>query len=294
MSWSGFKKAVNRAGTQMMMRSGKVEGSVDREFDVQEANFKRLAEFTDRLHESMAKMLDHFTDLLEVQLNVAVTLDSFYGVYDFDQESDRRKVHGQSGVNNRDGISLEYLKVIDAIKREILPSVLDPFSITVLTPIAEFKAYTDELGRLVKKRYRKKLDYDMLRFKADKIEEQAEFAEKETDKHERTLEGFRVAEKTYFDLNDRLKLELAQFVSMRLAVLDPTFESFIKVQLKFFTDVYQKLATLSPNPQDIHLPTAQPKVQVDAMSRQQYAEGKLDESIQDILLKMKRLNIQEM
>ena len=40
MSWNGFKKAVGRAGTQVMMKAGQVEKTIDRDFESEERRFR--------------------------------------------------------------------------------------------------------------------------------------------------------------------------------------------------------------------------------------------------------------
>lgn len=40
MSWNGFKKAINRAGTSVMMKTGQVEKTVDKEFEVEERRYR--------------------------------------------------------------------------------------------------------------------------------------------------------------------------------------------------------------------------------------------------------------
>ncbi|KAA1134690.1 hypothetical protein PGTUg99_002890 [Puccinia graminis f. sp. tritici] len=40
MSWSGFKKTVNRAGTTLMQKTGQLEKTTDREFQEHENRFK--------------------------------------------------------------------------------------------------------------------------------------------------------------------------------------------------------------------------------------------------------------
>lgn len=42
MSWRGFQKVVNRAGTGIMMKTGQVERTVDSEFSEEESKYKVL------------------------------------------------------------------------------------------------------------------------------------------------------------------------------------------------------------------------------------------------------------
>lgn len=42
MSWSGFKKSINRAGTGIMMKTGQVERTIDSEFADEESKYRAL------------------------------------------------------------------------------------------------------------------------------------------------------------------------------------------------------------------------------------------------------------
>lgn len=42
MSWSGFKKSINRAGTGIMMKTGQVERTVDTDFADEEAKYRQM------------------------------------------------------------------------------------------------------------------------------------------------------------------------------------------------------------------------------------------------------------
>lgn len=40
MSWTGFKKAVGRAGTQIQMKTGHVDKTIDRDFEAEERRYR--------------------------------------------------------------------------------------------------------------------------------------------------------------------------------------------------------------------------------------------------------------
>lgn len=42
MSWGGFKKSFNRAGTTLMQRTGQVERTIDSDFQEEVARYKLL------------------------------------------------------------------------------------------------------------------------------------------------------------------------------------------------------------------------------------------------------------
>ncbi|KAH3669315.1 hypothetical protein OGAPHI_001436 [Ogataea philodendri] len=300
MSWSGFKKAVNRAGAHVILRTNKGEASVDPEFDLQEANFKKLESYTNDLDQELDTFVTNFENLLETQLNMAKTLDSFYGDYSFDLKADKRADHseeaGDGKTNVRDGISLTYLKMIEDIKDSILPEVLQPMNVTVMEPIGELQKYNDEINKLIKKRARKKVDYDVLRFKLSKLQnehagietqakdqqrgEKSDQLQKTYDKLQRVKVEFDEAETVYTDINTRLKNEIEQFVGLRLSLVDPTFESFIKIQLKLYNDIFDRLEQ-----KDLH---------IDAMTTQEHQEEKIDARLEEILMRMSALDIKSL
>jgi bridging integrator 3 len=43
MSWAGFKKNVNRATTQVMMKTGHVERTSDRDYEVEERYLRAIS-----------------------------------------------------------------------------------------------------------------------------------------------------------------------------------------------------------------------------------------------------------
>ncbi|KAG7724775.1 hypothetical protein KL933_004597 [Ogataea haglerorum] len=300
MSWLGFKKAVNRAGAHVILRTNKGEPSVDPEFDAQEANFRKLESYTNELDKELGRFVSNFENLLETQINMAKTLDSFYGDYSFDLKADKRAEAADPAdehkVNLRDGISLDYLQMVEDIKNNILPEILEPMSITVVEPIKELKKYNDEINKLIKKRARKKVDYDVSRFKFSKLQSEYEAAERQaaeqnhaekTDQLQKSmdkLQKFKVeydeAETIYMDINTRLKNEIEQFIALRLSLVDPTFESFIKIQLKLYSDIFARL-------EEKHQ-------QLDAMTVQEHEEDKIDARLEEILSRMRALDIKNL
>ncbi|VEU19868.1 DEKNAAC100268 [Brettanomyces naardenensis] len=306
MSWSGFKKAVNRAGAHVMMKASKhSEVSVDAEFDQKEESFKKFDRLTSELEQDMSMFMKNFEDLIEVQLNIVKTIDSFYGDYSFELGCDRSSSVNQGNesgavdgehVNPRDGISLEYLKLLNEIKDMVLPELLEPLQITVMDPVTELKSYNEEIQRLIKKRGRKKFDYDVLKTKFDKAQREVDILGyevrrdeasekkdqliKQMERLDRVKEEFGQAESIYIDLNGRLKSEVDQYLSLRYSLLDPTFESFIKIQMKLYGDMYERLTSSN--------------LSIDAMTIDEHNADNLDNRLDEILGKMKSLGLLNM
>ncbi|KAI0460718.1 hypothetical protein LJB42_002446 [Komagataella kurtzmanii] len=273
MSWSGFKKAVNRAGTQVLMKTNHLDESLDEEFDLQEKNFRIIQQFTQELYNRLSSLLENHHNCLKANLAVATTLNSYYG------------------TSTTDGFEGKYLEIVNRIKDDVLPNSVEPFNYTILQPLETLKQYNEEFDLLIKKRYRKKLDYDMLQSKLSKLtteKEQLEFDKRnnsldsQTERHLesvcKSITESLETEEEYLQLNSKLKVELSEFMSLRLSYLDPIFESFIKVQSKIFMDIYDTLKSGLPY--------------VDSLSKEDYQSKILDSRIDNILSKMEALNLQ--
>jgi len=55
---SGFKKAVNRAGTSVMMKTGHVEKTIDRDYEIEERRFRTMESAANRLQKEAKGYLD--------------------------------------------------------------------------------------------------------------------------------------------------------------------------------------------------------------------------------------------
>jgi bridging integrator 3 len=88
---SGFKKAVNRAGTSVMMKTGHVEKTIDRDYEIEERRFRTMESAANRLQKEAKGYLDSLRGTLITltmslivamtasQTRIAETIDAFYG-----------------------------------------------------------------------------------------------------------------------------------------------------------------------------------------------------------------------
>lgn len=88
---SGFKKAVNRAGTSVMMKTGHVEKTIDRDYEIEERRFRTMESAANRLQKEAKGYLDSLrgTPMILImflivamtasQTRIAETIDAFYG-----------------------------------------------------------------------------------------------------------------------------------------------------------------------------------------------------------------------
>lgn len=58
MSWGGFKKSINRAGTTILQKTGQVDRTVDSEFQDEVARFKQMEKETLALQKEAKAYLD--------------------------------------------------------------------------------------------------------------------------------------------------------------------------------------------------------------------------------------------
>lgn len=110
MSWSGFKKATSRAGTQLMMKTGHVEKTTDREYEVEERRYRTLEAASLRLQKEAKGYLDSLRAMTASQMRIAETIDAFYG---------------ESGA--RDGVSRSYKQAVEDLDAETVKALDGPY-----------------------------------------------------------------------------------------------------------------------------------------------------------------------
>ncbi|KAI6789956.1 BAR-domain-containing protein [Hortaea werneckii] len=152
MSWNGFKKATSRMGTQVMMKTGHVERTMDRPYEVEERRYRTLESSATRLQKEAKGYLDSLRAMTASQMRIAETIDAFYG---------------ESGAN--DGVSRSYKQAVEDLDAETVKALDGPYRTTVLEPINRFCAYFPDINECIKKREHKMLDYDAMRSKVKKL-----------------------------------------------------------------------------------------------------------------------------
>ncbi|KAK5107265.1 hypothetical protein LTR62_001581 [Meristemomyces frigidus] len=154
MSWSGFKKAASRAGTQVMMKTGHVEKTTNREYEVEERRYRTLESASLRLQKEAKGYLDSLRAMTASQMRIAETIDAFYG---------------EAGA--KDGVSRSYKQAVEDLDAETVKALDGPYRTTVLEPIGRFCAYFPDINECIKKRNHKLLDYDSVRARVKKLTE---------------------------------------------------------------------------------------------------------------------------
>ena len=110
MSWSGFKKNVGRATTQVMMKTGHVERTTNREYEVEERRYRTLESSALRLQKEARGYLDSLRAMTASQMRIAETIDAFYG---------------ESGAN--DGVSRSYKQAVEDLDAETVKALDGPY-----------------------------------------------------------------------------------------------------------------------------------------------------------------------
>lgn len=210
-----------------------------------------------RLQKEAKSYLDSLRAMTASQTRIAETIDAFYG---------------DSGT--RDGVSGYYLQAVEEIDSETVKALDGPFRETVLEPITRFCAYFTDIDEAIKKRNHKLMDYDALRSKVRRLTEKPS---DDATKLPRLEKELGTVKDVYEQLNNQLTNELPQLIDLRVPYLDPSFEALVKIQLRFCTESYTRLA--------------QVQQYLDASTRDEYANGQLDSKVEEVLLNMKDLSI---
>ncbi|KAF8457979.1 BAR domain-containing protein [Terfezia claveryi] len=257
MSWAGFKKTVNRATVQVMMKAGQIEKTSDRDYEVEERRFRAMEAAANKLQKEAKGYLDALRAMTASQMRIAETIDTFYG---------------EAGT--RDGVSRSYKQAVEELDAETIKALDGPYRTTVVEPISRFCAYFPDINECIKKRNHKLLDYDQMRAKVKKLVEKPD---NDPGKLPRTEKEAQMAKEIYEALNEQLTTELPQLIDLRVPYLDPSFEALVKIQLRFCAEAYSRMA--------------QVQQYLDPDTREQYAQGHLDHRVEQVLQEIRDLSI---
>lgn len=259
MSWEGFKKAINRAGASVTIKD--VDKTIDKDFDVEERRYKTLKSAGTSLQKASKGYLDSLRAVTASQVTIAEIVSNLY-------EEAKQGPSLYSSVGNI------YLQCVREFDEETVKQMDGPFRETILDPITKFAGYFNEIDDAIKKRAHKKTDYDQCKAKVRKLIDKPA---KDAGKLPRSEKELQISKEIFEDLNEQMKAELPQLISLRVPFYDPSFESLVKIQLRFCTEGYSRLAQIQQY--------------LDQSSRDEYANGLLDGKIDDLLLQMNSLNI---
>lgn len=261
MSWDGFKKAVNRAGNSVIIKN--IDKINDKEFDVEERRYRVLQRAGEVLQKESKSYLDSLRSVTAAQVTIAEVISNLY---------EDSKYSGQQTMQTN--VGSYYLQSVQDFDTETVKQLDGPYRETVLDPVTKFTTYFKEIDEAIKKREHKKKDCEAVKAKVRKLVEKPA---KDASKLPRTEKELEMAKGVYDNLNDQLKSELPQLVSLRVPYFDPSFEAMVKIQMRFCTDGYSRLA--------------QVQQYLDEQARTDYANGLLDEKIESMIQQMRTLDI---
>ncbi|KAJ1036169.1 hypothetical protein NDA18_000035 [Ustilago nuda] len=257
MSWGGFKKSINRAGTTLMQKTGQVERTVDSEFNSTEEQYRTMEREVTSLQKEAKAYLDAIRSLASSQSRIAEAVDGFY------TDSSDAAMSANA-----------YRRAVDELDTKTAKEIDAPYRATVLEPIGKLASYFPEANKIIEKRNKKLLDYDAARSKHRKLVDKPSDDPTKLPKAEKELEDARVIFET---LDEQIKGELPQLVDLRVPYLDPSFEAMVRMQAKFAEDGYEKLGGVQ-------------RFFADGV-REEYADGQLDAQVEAVLQEMRELSI---
>lgn len=257
MSWSGFKKAISRAGGSVVVKA--TDRVSDKDYDIQERRFKLIEKSGKELQKEAKAFLDAVRAVTASQSAMGEVVDSIYS---------NSEQAGQSNVGSY------YLQAVQDFDQETVKQLDGPFREAVLDPVSKFCMYFSEINEAMKKRSHKKIDYEQAKAKVRRL---TDHPSKDASKLPRAQRELDMAKDIYDSLNDQLKTELPQLINLRIPWYDPSFEALVKIQMRFCTEGYARLA--------------QVQQYLDQTSRDEYANGVLDQRVEQKLGEMAQLNI---
>lgn len=191
------------------------------------------------------------------QTRIANTIDAFY-----------------NEAGTRDDVAAYYRQAVEDLDTETVKDLDGPFRETVLDPITRFSAYFPNVNAGITKRNHKLIDYDGCRGKVEKLTDKPAKDPTKLPAAEREMQ---MAKEIYEALNDQLTEELPLLIDLRVPYLDPSFEALVKILIRFCEEGYNRIA--------------QVQQYIDASIRDEYAEGRLDARVEEVLEEMKSLEI---
>lgn len=191
------------------MKTGHVEKTNDREYEVEERRYRTLESASLRLQKEAKGYLDSLRAMTASQMRIAETIDAFYGdsgasdgvsrsykqaVEDLDAETvkaldgpyrsvppslcryapDENTIMDIEAEMNFVGKKRNFTKGVTELSEDVEAArmlIESVYRTTVLEPINRFCAYFPDINECIKKRNHKMLDYDSMRAKVKKLTE---------------------------------------------------------------------------------------------------------------------------
>ncbi|KAJ8588541.1 BAR-domain-containing protein [Rhizopogon salebrosus TDB-379] len=214
MSWTGFKKSLNRAGTTVLQKTGQIERIIDREFADEESKYRAF----EKECQAFQRDSKHFQDAMRYV---------FYGAADRTSDGAMASHAFKSAVEELDS----------GIQRELDA----PYRATIMEPLGKMNAYFPVVNEHIAKRNKKLLDYDAARSKLRKVIEKPS---EDPTKLPKAQQEHDEAQEVFELMNGQLITELPQLLDLRIPYFDPSFEAMIRMQCKFAEEGYEKMSAV--------------------------------------------------
>ncbi|KAI9189772.1 BAR adaptor protein Hob1 [Blastocladiella emersonii ATCC 22665] len=276
MSWKGFVKAVQRLPHQVLARTGNADSTLDEEFEVLNAQFEALNEAASALQGDATKFKKAVETMLAHQHSFATTLLEVF--------SPIAAGTGASPVPSADGGTTsgstspvpslartrslkrhhtpsESLEAVGAYQRN-LEAVRDPIlqdlstvDRRIIQPTADLLEVFKAIRKTIVKRNHKLVDYDRHRGDVAKLRAAPAKDAKDERRLIQTEQSLQQATHEFAVLNDAIKAQLPQFLRLRVAFIDPCFQSLYLLQLKVYRNLAAITDSLRAFPQQIDFAT---------------------------------------
>ncbi|KAI7856298.1 hypothetical protein BDC45DRAFT_479950 [Circinella umbellata] len=226
----GLKKNLGRAGTSFKQRAGWVDNTIDQEFEDEYERFKIMQKNVEKLSKEVKHYLESMRGMCIAQRNISNSIGEF--------------------VNHELTYSMmTYQKLLEKLDGETRITLDKEFRETVLDPLTRLCSYFPIVEDAIKRRHKKALDYDNQRAKVRKLIDKPS---EDPNRLPMAEEIANQAREQYEGLNTILIEDLPKFVEMRVPYIDPSFEAFVKLQLKLGEVFYSEFLNVQNNFQQEH------------------------------------------
>ncbi|KAJ3163174.1 hypothetical protein HDU86_002343 [Geranomyces michiganensis] len=271
MSWKGLSKAVARLPTRLAQRTGYASETVDQEYLELESQFKRLEgmarKFTEdakKFKDSLSAMLAHQARFAEMLVQVyrpiaalpnqgppsSASRSSIDALEDEVLEEDYRAASGAASPSKMkpdypesQAAAEAFAEAMVAARAQLLPE-LQVIERQMVAPTNDYIALINNVKRLMDKRARKLVDYDRHRDSFQKLKNKPDknlSDEKRLSSLEASLDQ---ATREFNNVDNILKQELPTFIGLRVAFIDPCFQTLYWYELKVVEVLHKCFADL--------------------------------------------------
>ncbi|KAI8643904.1 BAR domain-containing protein [Parasitella parasitica] len=246
MSWRGVKKSISRLPHQFKTRNGGEDVTRDIDFLELEKKYKQVVAFVEEFRLETMAYRNNLAGMLNNQFHCAHYLAEVCGLV---VETDDPLVVEHSTVEREEteDIPLAMKQALEdyttamAYCREESLAILDDFDSFVVRPADRFHLITRSIDKTITKREHKLIDFDRHRIAYTKYSGIAEPSPSEEKNMFKLQTQFDNAAADYDYFNNILKDELAQFLDLAQAFIEPVFQKFYGIQHRMASGFYSRL-----------------------------------------------------